>query len=146
MNYIQNLSRERAAAVATLLTLQGIPFTCRPLSEDSIARIDIAVDNAHSEALNRAIHTVHDAKTKQITLTTDVNSQEQASGYENGTLSNLAPGLAITVQIAPLCNTTPLTQHEAMRSVPTAFLALAAQGWQVDLILGDDIDIPRASA
>lgn len=140
--YIENVSEERAAAIAALLINNRISFTSKTVEgAGPKPRVDLGVSVDNAAHLREAIRVVHQAKTEKISLITDVNSAEQASSHANGTLSNVAPGLAITVQVSPSFKRENMTQQEALAVFPEMFLPLAVRGWNVELILGRDLDV-----
>lgn len=143
MSASYNLSPESASAVAALLTKNLVPFKTEIVNGPAVSRlVDITVSNEDKAKLCDAIRLVSDARKEKIKTLPNTDSEEQESSYMNGTLSNVAPGLAITVQVSPSFTRDAMTQSEAEKAFPSMFLPLAVQGWDVLLILGDDIDNP----
>lgn len=143
MSASYNMSPSLASAVVAILAKDLVPFSTAIVDGPTPnRRIDVIVDDAYKNQLDKAKHLVDNANAKNITVTTNTDSEEQSSCYMNGTLSNVSPGLAITVQVSPSSSREDMTEDEAKDTFPAMFLPLAAQGWSISLILGDDIDNP----
>ncbi len=143
MSASYNMSPSLASAVVSILAKNLIPFTTEIVDGPTPnRRIDVIVDDKYKNQLDDAKRLVDNANEKNISVITNIDSEEQSSCYMNGTLSNVSPGLAMTVQVSPSSSREAMTEDEAKDAFPAMFLPLAAQGWNISLILGDDIDNP----
>lgn len=131
---LESFNQGHILAVMTCLVEQKIPFAY----EDK--KIVVAVQFA--EALKEAVNRVAAVIATCMEVVTDADSEEQMGSYTNGTLSHIAPGVALTVQVHPAKprqqNAEVLAQH-----LPEMFYSLLVQGWEVTLVLGDDKDNPH---
>jgi hypothetical protein len=95
-----------------------------------------------ADKLGIAVDRAKRARKDLVSVIGGTDSDEQSGSYENGTLSNVAPGLPITVQVAPAEPFESLSEADAAKLFHNQFAALAVQGWDVTLILGEDTDNP----
>lgn len=77
-----------------------------------------------------------------VEIETGIDSAEQSSSRMNGTLCNLAPGLAATLQVRPFEPYETLSESEASSMLNALLLPLVAQGWVCDVAIGADLDCP----
>lgn len=142
VNYTKNVSPPIAAAMSVLLIQQGVVFRATPVDGPSAKRqvdIDVPNDPTSMTALDIAYRKASEAT---VTIETGIDSDEQASNYMNGTLSNLSPGVAVTLQISPVKPYRDLKDSEAAKILQSLLLPVAAQGWCCLAVLGEDVDNP----
>lgn len=142
MSYTRNVSPVIATVIATLLINQGVAHTITPVDGPSAKRqmdISVAPTPEASAALDAAYKR---AIAVSVEIETGIDSSEQSSSRMNGTLFNLAPGLAATLQIYPFEPHKSLSEQEASILLNALLLPLVAQGWVCDVAIGTDLDCP----
>ena len=134
MSKSYNLSSDTASAIVALLARNLVPFNTVIVDGPTPKRrVVVSVD---------AVRLVQKAKESNIKVVPNTDSDEQLGSYMNGTLSNVAPGLALTVQVSPSFTREAMTESEAEALFPSMFLPLSAMGWDVFLIMGNDTENP----
>lgn len=142
MSYTRNVSPAIATVIATLLINKGVAHAITPVDGPSAKRqmdISVASTPEASAALDAAYQR---AVAVSVVIETGIDSAEQSSSRMNGTLFNLAPGLAATVQIHPFESYASLSESEASSLLNALLLPLVAQGWVCDVAIGNDLDCP----
>lgn len=126
-------SKGFAMALATHLVAHNIPFSCEERT--------FTVDANYADQLEEACSEVAKAINHHMEVVTDTDSEEQSGSYANGTLSRVATGVAVTVQVHPV---TPFEQAGPAleKNIPQMFYPLLVQGWEVVIVLGPDLDTP----
>lgn len=143
MSKSYNLSSDTASAIVALLARNLVPFNTVIVDGPTPKRrVVVSVEDDYEAQLVDAVRLVQKAKESNIKVVPNTDSDEQLGSYMNGTLSNVAPGLALTVQVSPSFTREAMTESEAEALFPSMFLPLSAMGWDVFLIMGNDTENP----
>lgn len=126
-------------ALCTLLILSGVPFSFRQSpAQSGQMEPELSIEQEHADALAQVYAQL---KSASVHIDTGIDSDEQG-GHMNGTLSNLAPGLAVTLTVSKQQPLPALPVADAALLLQKQLLPLAVQGWHCEVMLGADLDHP----